>query len=278
MLALGFDIGGTNLKSIFWKDGQIKQKSIDSLPKDLPSLLDLIKDIFDECSESFGRPQKVGIATAALVDKKGKIILAPNIPYLNGKNLLEKIKRCTGMKKITACHDSHAFLRAELDLNKKIKSKNILFVALGTGIGGAFTVNGRLIEDTENWPGEVGKAVLDLRTGRTLEQLGGSQFLKSSLKVKSIMEAKIKAVSGDSKALIAFEKMGANLGVGLAGAVNLLGSDTVVLGGGLIETKKFWLQFFKRSFKANLIGPKKSKTKIIISVNGIFGGAIGSII
>ncbi len=278
MSALGFDIGGSNLKAVLKNKNKIIDKRIDPLPADFSALTDLMRSIFIDCSITFGRPKKIGIASASLFDASGKIIFAPNITYLEGKNLREEITQKTGVKNITLSHDSHAFLKAELAFNPDLKSKNVLLAVLGTGIGGAFTLNGKLVENNNGWSGEVGKMILDLKTGRNLEQLGGAKFIKSSLRISSVWEAKNRALSGDSKAISAFEKMGVNLAVGLSGAVNLLGSEVLVLGGGLMTTKKLWLSGFKRTFKANLIAPKKDKTELLLSGTGIFGGAIGSII
>jgi predicted NBD/HSP70 family sugar kinase len=275
MLALGFDIGGSNLKVVLMENKKIREKRIDTLPENFISLLQLIEKIYADWSRSYGKPKKIGLALAALCDSKGKVLMAPNIPYLKGKNLREQIAKKTGIKKIVLLHDSHAFLRAELALNSKLKSRNILLVALGTGIGGAFTVDGRI---NAGWSGEIGKMVLDVKSGRSLEQLGGSQFIKTALKATSVLEAKRRAAGGNVKAKATFEEMGANLAVGLAGAVNLLGSDKVVLTGGLTETKKFWLKKFNQNFKANLITPRRNKIKVLISANSMFGAAIGSII
>lgn len=275
MLALGFDVGGSNLKAVLMENKNILERRIETLPRDFVGLLGLIEEIYADWAGHHGKPKKIGLALAALCDSKGKILMAPNILYLKGRNLREKIMKKTGIKNVSLLHDSHAFLKAELALNLELKSRNILLVALGTGIGGAFTVDGRI---NAGWSGEVGKMVLDLRGGKNLEQLGGSQFVKSSLKIKSVLEAKKRAAVGDAKAIATFEKMGANLAVGLAGAVNLLGSDTIILAGGLTETRKFWLKKFNQVFKYSLISPKKSGTKVLVSKNGMFGGAIGSII
>ncbi len=267
------------MKYFFFDKGNKAKKGIFDLPKDFPALIKLIEKIYVDCSsKSSKKIDKIGLSLAAILDRdRKKILLAPNIGYLSNKDLLGTIKSKLGVKNIFMEHDIHCFLKAELAAGKIASTESVLYVALGAGIGGAFTVNGKIIMGAHGSAGEVGNTIIDIQNRKSLEDLGGSKFIVSQLGV-GVFEAEKMALAGSEKAKKAFQTMGKNLGLGLANAVNILDPEIVLIGGGLLATKKFWLKEFKLSLNKNIISPKAKNIKIKTSSLGRFGGAMGSLL
>ena len=116
-----------------------------------------------------------------------------------------------------------------------------LYVSGDVGIGSAIVVDRRLFHGQHGWTGEVGHVVVDpggprCRCGATgcLEQYAGKDALLrgAGLPVDADTGALVAALdAGEPRALAAVERAGTALGSALAGYVNLVDIDTVLLGG-----------------------------------------------
>lgn len=126
-LVLGVDIGGSKINMVVW-DGK---KVVDNWQTKQVSLENLKKGILN-----FNIP-KVGIGAAAVLDyKTGCILNSPNLRAFEGFCIKKILKR-----KIRFDNDVHCFLRAEAESGIAKDYKNVLAVAMGTGIGGAIMTN-----------------------------------------------------------------------------------------------------------------------------------------
>ena len=166
-LTIGLDIGGTKIDGIVWDGKNIVRQLTIATPKTLFEFGHNLSKLI-----TFLRAKDkiitLGVSMAGLADKKKKILVSsPNIKYIQ-KFSFEKFGRSLGFKKISLENDANSFLLAETVLGQAKNKKHVLGIILGTGLGGAMFLNGRLYRGSENFGGEVGK--MSVGTALTWEQ------------------------------------------------------------------------------------------------------------
>ena len=164
-LAVGIDIGGTKTNiAVINKKGNIKNIKRIATNNEQPekikdSLIIHIKPLLDKYKNIKG----IGIASAGRVifDKKTIGYATDNLKDWTEYPLVELLKKEFNIP-ILIDNDVNAALLAELKLNKKIYKdyKNIIFLTIGTGLGGALAVNGEIVRGNTGSVGEFGHMVL----------------------------------------------------------------------------------------------------------------------
>lgn len=283
MYYLGFDIGGSSVKSVLVKNRKIVKSRVDKLPKDFKGLVDLIVRRTQEF-ESAGKIAGIGFSFPGPLDlKRERILKAPNIAYLNNKPI-KKILQSRLRHLIKIEHDVHCFLLAEKKVGLAKNLKNVFYLTLGSGIGGAFTINGKIIKGSHGAAGEAGHMVMQFRIQNSesrikesfdLEDLVSNKFVKR-MTDKGAEEITRLAESGHKKAREVLKLLGRNLGIGLANITNVFDPEAIILSGGMIGAKKFIEPGIKSSSKQFVISPEARKTKVLFSKVGYYGGALGA--
>jgi predicted NBD/HSP70 family sugar kinase len=274
---IGIDIGGSRTKAVLVKDKEILQSLADNTPPDFAALLNLLSQMSNELRGSTEVMEigGIGCAVAGVLDKeREKILRSPNISFLDGqpmKNLLEE------KFKVPVCleHDVHCFLLAEKEIGLAKDFKNVFYLTLGTGIGGAFMVDGKIQYGAHGAAGEAGHMIVDAINGLDLEELASNKFIVKSLGVGSI-EALKRAQKGDNKAIEVFKSLGHNLGAGIANIINIFDPEAIILSGGISEAREFILTSVLGGIEKYAISPEAKNTKILFSKLGNFGGALGA--
>lgn len=291
MYYIGFDIGGSSVKAVILKrtrkSGRIKilKEKIKNLPSNFKGLLELLNEIVVEFSliVKSNKIAGIGLALAGTLDKRReKMLNSPNIRYLNNKPL----KRLFELKlkyPVKIENDVNCYLLAESKIGLIAPSqilgrgKNVFYLTLGSGIGGALMVDGKIILGAHGAAGEVGHMLLKLKIDECLdlEELASNKFIMRSLGIGSI-EAERKARAGDKKAKKVFNQLSKNLGIGIANIINIFDPEAIILSGGLSLAKNLILPGIKKEVKKYVTSPAAKKTKILFSRLGRFGGAIGA--
>lgn len=246
----GVDIGGTFIK-VFWEDGSREKHYIRDMAHNRESFLKKLKEIVLE-----GSPERVGIAVAGFTSLEGVVYKSPNLRVLDGVNL----KRLFEGLEVRVMNDVSAGAFGEWYFENR-DSKVLLFIAIGTGLGGGLVVGGKPFLGACGSSLELGHHVIVIdgnscSCGRRgcweaycssygLERLymsaGGS-----GLKDYEIIK---RAIEGEGLALRAVEEFKKYLITGLMNAVHVLNPDRVVLGGGLIEAMKPFLNSLEEELK-----------------------------
>ncbi|MFA7676816.1 MAG: ROK family protein, partial [Candidatus Omnitrophota bacterium] len=245
---LGIDWGGTYIKAgLVGPTGKIIKKKIYT-SKNLRQKKSFIRNI-ELLVEEFGKDKIKGIGIGApgiINTKKGFIYYLPNITGWKNyplKRVLEKRLR----KPVFINNDANVFGLAESRVGSgKGKSRGI-FLTLGTGLGGAVIVDGKLLEGATS-AGELGHVPVSLK-GKScgcgsrgcIETYVGNKHLlsrynriskpnKSAKEVKDIFDM---AKAGNKQAMAVWEDFSYVLGRFLAGMVNVFNPQVIVFGGGV---------------------------------------------
>lgn len=260
-LHIGVDVGGTKvLAAAVSATGKILRTARRSTPGRRVSA-SLVEDALTEAVMEVARGARVdgvGIAAAGFVDAGGeRVMFAPHLPW-RGEEVRARLAARWGTV-VSLDNDANCAARAEHAHGAARGFRDAVIVTLGTGIGGALVLDGRVHRGRNGMAGEFGhmQVVPDGRdcecggtgcweqysSGNALvrhsrARIGGEPTLLTALcsgnpdlLVGSMVTAA--AEQGDRVACEAFDSVGDWLGVGLANLVAAFDPEVVVVGGGL---------------------------------------------
>lgn len=287
-----FDIGGTFIKyGLLDETGNIIFKSKFEtphgncrvrIPEEISNKIYELKKIDDiNC---------IGISTAGQVDSdKGEIIYASdNIPDYTGTKLSYDLEKLIGLK----CHIENDVNSAALGEMWKgnVHSKNFFFMTLGTGIGGAIIIDGKLYKGTGGSAGEAGHMILN-EDGIPCT-CGGNGCFERYASVTSLIrnyceitnkspnEANGEIIMNlvdnkDEYALKAYTNFVNHIVNGIMSITYILDPGIIVIGGGISEQKKL-IQDINAQFKRKAMPSYSSHTEILSSTLKNDAGLLGA--
>ncbi len=247
---LGVDIGGSNVKMVLVrKDGTRKGATIVfKTPRQKKRLLKTLtahlkKFIAENAVEG------IGVGVPGIVEpKKGILVNAPNLPFLNGWNVKNFFRKFSLPVRVD--NDSRCFLRAEARYGVGRGYRHIAVLTIGTGIGGGLLIDGKMYFGSRSGAGEFGHMVVN--QGKTLEQLAGKKaYLKH----------------GDRSEVV---------GIGVANIVNAFDPEIIILGGGGIFGSTLRISKIRSVAKKYVSSPLGKKTRIMKGKLREYAGAIGA--
>jgi glucokinase len=292
---LGVDIGGTNIKMGFVNsDGELLTKS--KVPTiDLRKSGDFSGELFKLISEQLAsKPEvlKVGLGVPGLVSKDCKSLLElPNIPELSHFPLVDELKKKFPNHTFTMGNDANAAALGEYHFGKDKIKQDLLFITLGTGIGSAAIIDGKIFIGGDGNGMELGHIMY--KNGRTLEnrigkkgimQIIAKELKKSGSKsaffqgkeIATTKEVLAAAREGDKSAIKIYAKVGEILGIGLIAAVRILDIKNIVIGGGVSEVFDFIEPEITKAFQAHLTPYYNNSINVKLASLGNEAGIIGA--
>jgi glucokinase len=230
---------------------------------------------------------------ATINSSKGVIYHAPNLPFLDGVSLPAEVSGDLGIE-VVADNDATLAALGESWLGATAGFANSVCVTLGTGVGGGLLINGEVFRGPDGTAGEIGHICvepdgLDCGCGSNgcLEQYASATALvriaselgRESEKGQRRSAAELfkAGMEGDVTARAAFERCGSYLGIALAGLVNVLNTEAVVIGGGMSAGWELFIgalrsEIDKRAFREPAERVKLFRTKLGDDA-GILGAA-----
>ncbi|WP_313408086.1 ROK family protein, partial [Aeromicrobium sp.] len=155
-LAVGIDIGGTKIAGgVVDEDGRVLARSRRATPTtDALAVLDAIAGIVEEFREAY-QVRAVGVGAAGYVDVTGStVVFSPHLAWRN-EPLRDAVVRRTGLP-VLVDNDANAAGWAEWRFGAAQNQPDVVLVNLGTGIGGAMVLDGRLYRGHSGMAGEFG--------------------------------------------------------------------------------------------------------------------------
>ncbi|MBN1258775.1 ROK family protein [Candidatus Peregrinibacteria bacterium] len=179
----------------------------------------------------------IGIGMPGIVDiRKGVLVKAPHLPVGRNFPLRELLKKHYKTP-IRVDNDVNAFLLAEKERPELKKYKNLVAVMVGTGVGGAITINGELVYGKNGYAGEVGHMVINKGARlKSFEQNTSGHFIREvakSLGYPNVNSETLEKMrdEGMPAARNIIRSMAESFGTGLSNLNLILNPDAFVLGG-----------------------------------------------
>ncbi len=164
MNILTFDIGGTSIKyALISKSGEILEK--DNYPTPLENIEGFYKEITTIYNRYKDRVEGVALSSPGVVDSKNGIIkLIYALPFLQGINVKKDLEELLDTK-VTIENDGKCAALAEVWQGSGKDYKDIVFIVIGTGIGGAIVKNKEIHHGNNLACGELGMMLLPCKNG-----------------------------------------------------------------------------------------------------------------
>lgn len=172
MTYLGIDIGGTSVKlGVIDDRGAVLDRAAVPTASDRDSLIEAIVAAARPLVDVH-RPQAVGIGSAGRLDSTRRILLrAGNLPFCN-EPLCDTIGGALSLPAYLD-NDANCALLAEAKAGACAAHRDALMMTIGTGIGGAILIDGKLYRAHNNRAGEFGHFVYDREGPRCVCGLHG---------------------------------------------------------------------------------------------------------
>ncbi len=173
-------------------------------------------------------PHSIGIAIPGLVDADGTVIACDVLPKLVG---WQPALAFASIGTVSVLNDAAAALcQVVRDLQPQTVA---VVVMVGTGIGAAIYVNGRILHGARGWAGEFGSIPIGM-AGETLDAQASGAAILQQLDIDAAHLSNL-VTAGDINALQSIERAGSIFGRGLATMINLLNPEAIVLAGGTLR-------------------------------------------
>jgi predicted NBD/HSP70 family sugar kinase len=281
----GIDIGGTKIQFAVYAEGKVNILNKEITPKSYADLLELIEVNFFAIEKRW-YPQTishVGIGIPGTFTTE-KVIWVPNISYMEGKDLTGDLKKRLGVN-VSLGNDAQLALVGEVWKGAGRGKKDAVLMSIGTGIGGAIMVGGKLIRGRRGASGALGWLNLDASipgdknhgylenyaSGKAIERVGREH--QPAMTTYEIVE---KARLGDPFCIETMERVGHLIGVSIASIASVLDTEMVILSGGLSEVLDVFEEPMYKSF-IEFAAPGISEIKIVKSELGNLSGAYGAV-
>ncbi|WP_242363943.1 ROK family protein [Limosilactobacillus antri] len=166
---LAFDIGGTSIKYGII-DQHLQVVDYGTAPTNNNEDNTIVKTLIDvtEQKKKKFNLRGIGISTAGRVGKRGEIIYAgPTVKDYQGTQLKQILETAFAIP-VKVINDVDAALMGEIFKGNLDRQKSIYCIALGTGIGGAFYYDGKLLNGAHGLANSVGYL--------NFQQIGDSSF------------------------------------------------------------------------------------------------------
>lgn len=239
----------------------------------------------------FGRFDRIGITVPGLVDRKTqRVTFSSHNPEHESIDFLGELEKVTKLE-IYVENDANAAAYGEYLFGAGRGSKNLFYVTLGSGIGGAFIFDGKLWRGASGFAGEFGYIAIN-SDGMKLEEVASSANIirrtktrfhqdatsslneigEESITIEDIIR---EAGNGDDFARLMLERTGTFVGTAIADVINLLNIEKIVIGGGIMQVDDLVLDAIKTRAKELSFLPNFNATEIFKGELGIHAAAIG---
>jgi len=269
--AIAIDIGGTNIKyALVDETGKISLESVCSSKSDesnttLEQLKAAIKELLAYASHNNLEVAGIGIGVPSVVDD-GLVLFANNLKEIDNINLKDVIGEEFNIP-VFVDNDANLMGLGETRYGKAKDVTDVVFLTIGTGIGGTLIINGRLWGGYRNRGTELGHIIINC-DGKSCS-CGASGCLEAYASVTALIEDYKELLSNnniiispdtiiDGRYIVsqymkneeyAVEAMNAHfkyMAAGIAGMINIFAPQKVILGGGITESGDFYIENISR--------------------------------
>ncbi|MBU0676895.1 MAG: ROK family protein [Verrucomicrobia bacterium] len=307
---IGFDLGGTKMMAVVY-DGTFnvlgrrkrKTKGAEGVESGLTRVSRTIEEALEDADISADQITGIGVGCPGPLDlDKGIMIDTPNLGWKNVK-LAQRLKDEFGCPAVIA-NDVDAGVYGEYRFGAAKKSRCVVGVFPGTGIGGGCVYEGRLIRGKVGSCFEVGhmqvvpdgplcgcgkRGCLEAVASRlaissacvAAAYRGDAPHLRAAVgtDISKIRSGTIASCvqAGDNTVERIIRNAAGWIGIGVANIVNLICPDTIVLGGGLVEALPgLFLEEVEKSARERVMPAYADTFKVAVAELGDDSTAMGA--
>ncbi|NMG08578.1 ROK family protein [Brasilonema sp. UFV-L1] len=281
---IGIDLGGTAIKlGRVATDGTCLQSLTVATPQ--PATPEAVMIAMVDAIAQLDNPNHsiaIGVGTPGPADAAGRIAkLAINLPGWHDVPLADWLEAKTGKPTIIA-NDANCAGLGEAWLGVGRRFQNFILLTLGTGVGGAIILDGKLFVGHFGAAGELG--LITFNPDGPMCNSGNQGSLEQYLSLTAIRrrtgkeptELATLAKAGDVEALTFWHEYGRYLGIGLTSLIYVLTPEAVVIGGGLSASAEFFIPSVKAEIEHRVLPTSRLGLQILPAELGNFAGIAGA--
>ncbi|WP_159787572.1 ROK family protein [Sodalinema gerasimenkoae] len=281
---IGIDLGGTAIKlGQFTREGDcLGQLQVATpQPASPEAVLGAIAAAVAELDPA-GTSLALGLGTPGPTDAAGRIArVAINLAGWQNVPVAEVLEQQTGRPTILA-NDANCAGLGEAWLGAGRDVQNLILLTLGTGVGGAIILDGRLFVGRNGTAGELGLITLNpqgppCNSGNqgSLEQYASVQAIRRETGLEP-HELAAKAEAGDGGAIAYWQQYGQRLGAGLASLVYVLTPEAILLGGGIAAAAPLFLGATEAELQRRVLPSSREGLSLRLAELGNRAGMVGA--
>lgn len=307
---IGIDLGGTTIKfAILTVEGEIQQKwslrtnILDEGTHIVPDIIESINHHLDLYQLDRERVLGIGMGTPGTVDiEHGTVQGAFNLNWSDLQTVRQDIETATNLP-LTLDNDANSAALGEQWRGAGNNEPEVVFITLGTGVGGGLINEGKLIHGLNGAAGEVGHIIVQpygyqctcgnygcleqyaSATGVVhlaqdfAEEYAGTSKLKAMIDNGEEVTSKIVfdlAKEDDYLANEVVNKVAYYLGLATANIANILNPSSIIIGGGVSAAGNFLLERVQKNFLEFAFKTTRDATKVKLAELGNDAGVYGA--
>jgi len=256
------------------------------------SVVEQLAAFIERCTTEFGGASKIGVAVPALVGSGCRVVeYSTHIAEFSGLDLALGLGDKQGGR-ISVFNDANAAAWAEYQIGSGRGARDLFYATLGTGVGGAFILNGEIWMGHGGYAGEFGYVPVR-EGGERLEDIASSaniirrtrsrvnqdstsslsEIPEGQLTISMIVEA---AKTGDDFSQLMLDRTGNYVGIAVASVINLLNIERVIIGGEIMKAGELILEPIIETARKRSFLPAFETTEILPGKLGDDAAAIGA--
>jgi glucokinase len=297
---IGVDLSGSKMRgALVADDGRLLERleapmSDERLTAQVAQLVTQLRDVSPNV-------EAIGVGVRGLVNPRtDRVYISTDLPSVVHADFHPELMAATGLR-VELWNDANAAAYGEYKVGAGRGSRDMFYVTIGTGIGGAIILDGKLWFGASGFAGEFGHITIDAegvecicgntgcletvasapnivrRANERLYRDNTSSLSKLALN-RDFTAADIarEAINGDDFALLMIERTGKYIGAAVASVINLLNIERIILGGGVMEAGELILNAIIREAGRRSFQPCFEVTQIAAATLGTDAVPIGA--
>ncbi len=304
--ALAVDLGGTNARAaLVDSDGSIRHLvSRPTLGQEGPdAVIDRMAALVGEvvAHENPTQDVAVGVVAPGMIDSEAGIVyFGPNIPGWHDIPLRDMLEARLN-RTVFIGNDANSAALGESRFGSGRGSRDMIYIALGTGVGGGVISHGHVVGGKRGFGGELGHVSVDPSGPRCTcggigcieSYVGGwaivrdAELLVHSLRSDELVRMSRQgpitpemvanaAAAGDAGARAIFDRAARALATGVGGLINTFNPELLVIGGGISKAGDLLMRPFKEALPSYTLPSIYAEVSIHDSSLGLNTGIYGA--
>lgn len=302
-LYIGIDVGGTKILGLVANShGEVFGESILPTPSNenfsssVAVISRMVSELFVEIPKANIRG--VGVAAAGAIDlNSGTVVHTPQLPSWQNVPLVSILEKQLGLPVVMG-NDANLAALSEHRYGIAKGIKNVIYVTVSTGIGGGILLNGQIYTGWHGFAGEVGHASVDINgplgkstvpgavesfsSGAALARIAKECIIAGHASVIKINDISAEIIfeaynKGDLLAKKVIDQGIRHLGLGLTNMVNILDPEMIIIGGGLSNEWKTYIEPSVSIMRTLSFAGMGRDIKVVPPKLGANAGALGGV-
>ena len=300
-MKIGIDIGGSHIGiGLINENGTIiakEEQELNNNSKDenygdklTSTIIELITKLLEKNNIDINKISLIGLAIPGTVSDT-HIIKADNL-HIKNYDIVSEINKYFNIK-VMLRNDAKCAAIAEKEYGSLKKADDAVFLTIGTGVGGAVFLGGRLLKPKKYEGFEIGHMVIEKdgiqcncgRKGcfekyasmKALKDMVQTEFKKDEITGIELKEI-LSSPQNQEKTSVIIEEYTQNLALGIANLINIFEPETISIGGSLVFFKEIFLEKLKQELGEKKMLFNRHMPSIVMAKLKNDAGIIGSVI